>query len=62
MFARKTGAYINGASPSLGRLLTLLTNIRLGLIGLPEKISLAYNEDLIMTAIKSIIALAPGCR
>jgi hypothetical protein len=45
MFARKTGAYKSGAPPSLGRLLTLLTNIRLGLKGLPEKISLAYNED-----------------
>ena len=42
-----------------GRLLTLLSNIRLGWKGLPRTNTLAYYENPLITAVKSFIVQAP---
>jgi len=48
--------------PVLGRLLALLTNIRLGWKGLPGTSSLAYWGHSKITGLKSFIALALACQ
>jgi hypothetical protein len=50
------------AAPLLGRLLALPTNITLGWISLPRTNTLAYYENVYLTAVKSFIALSPGGR
>ncbi len=48
-------------SPLQSRLLTLPTNIRLGCKGLPGINTLAYCENPLITAVKSLIAQALAC-
>jgi hypothetical protein len=49
-------------SASLGQAPALLTNIRLGLIGLPRTNTQAYYKNSEITAVKSFITLGLGQR
>jgi hypothetical protein len=53
--------YLSGA-PFSGRPLALPKNIRLGWKGLPGTNTLAYYENLLITAVKSFVRLAPGVK
>ncbi len=58
IFVGKAWAYPSKA-PLYGRLLALLTNIRLGWKGLLLENTLAYDENSQFTDVKSFIKLAP---
>jgi hypothetical protein len=63
IFAGEAGAYpkvehLKGAL--LGQAQALPANIRIGLKGLPGTNTLAYYENLLITAVKSLIVHAPG--
>ncbi len=62
MFTRKAGAYLSEAPfrrSTLGGLLALPTNFRLGWKGLPETNTLAYHEHSEIPVVKSFITLGP---
>jgi hypothetical protein len=63
MIASKAGAYLSEASfrrSTLGRLLTVPTNMRLEWQGLPGKNTLACYKHPKITDVKSFITFVPG--
>ncbi len=53
--------HLSGA-PLLGSLMTLLTNNRLGWLGLPGTNTLSYKELFYITVVKSFMKLTPEWR